>query len=336
LKRLDESFEIEGHQIFVAASAGVANAPRDGINPEDLLANANLGLHDAKAAGGRAIRLYSPSLRAQAQERRQLGNELRRAWANREFVLHFQPQLRLQDEKIVGAEALLRWRHPQRGLLAPGAFIGPLADSPIALEVGRWILIKACQTAAEWRTNGGLPIRVGVNLFPAQFRQGTLLDDVRAALAESALPPDALELEITENIALAQDEKLLDVLNELRSKGVGLAFDDFGTGFASLSYLARFPFTRIKIDRSFVQNISNESGAGDTAIVRSIIVMAHNLGMEVTAEGVETPAQTAFLRAKRCDEMQGFLYSKPLPAAAFEEFVEAARRNSRARQEIAG
>lgn len=336
LKCLDENFQVDGHQIYVGASAGVAVAPRDGVSAKDLLWNADLSLRDAKAAGNHIMRLYSPSLRAQAEERRQLGNELRRAWANQEFVLHFQPQLRLRDEIIVGAEALLRWRHPQRGLLAPSAFIDALADSPIALDVGRWILVNSCQHAAEWRTEKASSIRIGVNLFPAHFRDKTLLGDVRAALAESGLPPEALELEITENIALAYDDELLDLLKQLRSDGVGLAFDDFGTGFASLSYLARFPLTRIKIDRSFVRSVSNESNSVDTAIVRSIVVMAHNLGLEVIAEGVETPAQAAFLRTNGCDEVQGFLYARPLPAEQFEEFMESRREYSHARQEIAG
>jgi EAL domain-containing protein (putative c-di-GMP-specific phosphodiesterase class I) len=220
--------------------------------------------------------------------------------------------------------------------LAPGAFIDSLAESPVALDVGRWILIKACQTVARWRGVGAVPLRVGVNLFPVQLRRATILDDVEAALAESGLAPNALELEITENIALAYDEKMLGLLRELRSRGVGLAFDDFGTGYASLSYLTRFPFTRIKIDRSFVQNISDGSGAEDTAIVQSIIVMAHNLGLEVIAEGVETAAQAAFLQTRKCDEVQGFLYSKPLPIDEIEQFMTSGGQRLLVRQTAAG
>ncbi|MGP0060784.1 MAG: putative bifunctional diguanylate cyclase/phosphodiesterase [Beijerinckiaceae bacterium] len=332
LKQFDSSFQIAGYQVFVGANAGIAVAPQDGSRVDDLLSNADLALHDAKTAGGHVVRPYLPLLRERAWERQQLGNELRRAWANQEFVLYFQPQLRVRDEAIVGAEALVRWQHPQRGLLSPGSFIESLAESAIVLDVGRWILTKACQTAAVWRANGNSSIRIGVNVFPAQFRHATLLSDVQAALAESGLPPDALDLEITENIALAYDETLLKLLTELRSTGVGLAFDDFGTGFASLSYLARFPFTSIKIDRSFVQNISGGSGAGDTAIVRSIIAMAHNLGLTVTAEGVETSAQMGFLRARRCDEVQGFLFAKPLPADEFEAMMISGWRQPHAQQ----
>jgi EAL domain-containing protein (putative c-di-GMP-specific phosphodiesterase class I) len=182
-------------------------------------------------------------------------------------------------------------------------------------------LQSACESAARWRA-GGLPaVRIGVNLFPAQFHDGGLLDDVQAALGRAALPPDALELEITENIALGNDEAVLASLRSLRAIGVGLAFDDFGTGYASLSYLMRYPLTRIKIDRSFVRKIGEKPLAEDTAIVRSIITMGHNLGFAVTAERVETVDQAAFLQAKRCDEAQGFFYAKPLPAEQFEAFL---------------
>lgn len=207
--------------------------------------------------------------------------------------------------------------------LAPGAFIDALAESAVVLEAGRWILMTACKSAARWRAKGLPPLRIGVNLFPAQFRYGTLLDDVEQALSESGLPPEALELEITENIALGNDDAMLAPLKQLRAKGVNIAFDDFGTGYASLSYLTRYPLTRIKIDRSFVQKITEQSSAEDTAIVRSIITMARNLKLQVTAEGVETSAQMTFLRSEGCHELQGFLFSKPLPADEFETFLGA-------------
>jgi EAL domain-containing protein (putative c-di-GMP-specific phosphodiesterase class I) len=209
-------------------------------------------------------------------------------------------------------------------LLGPARFIEALTDSPVALEAGRWILQTACASAAEWRARGHA-LRIGVNLFPAQFHDGTLLEDVEAALRQSALPAEALELEITENIALGHDDAMLAQLRELRAKGVGLAFDDFGTGYASLSYLTRYPLSRIKIDQSFVKKIHDKSSSEETAIVRSIIAMAHNLGLEVTAEGVESPAQAAFLQARKCDEMQGFYYARPLPAREFEDFVSSRR-----------
>lgn len=329
LKRLAERFDINGHQLFIGASAGIAIAPTDGADVEEVMANADLALYDAKAAGGNTYRLFVPVLRAKAQARRGLDVELRRACANKEFELFFQPQVSADDGSVVGAEALLRWRHPERGILAPGAFIDALSKSPVVLEVGRWILRSACERAAEWRA-AGLPLqRIGVNLFPAQFHAETLLNDVEEALALSGLEADALEIEITENIALGEHEDSREALNSLRDKGVKLAFDDFGTGYASLSYLARYPLTRLKIDQSFVRKIDEKSTPEDTAIVRSIIVMAHNLGLEVIAEGVETATQAAFLRREKCEELQGYLYSKPLCAADFEAYLRGNRAQAR-------
>jgi diguanylate cyclase (GGDEF)-like protein/PAS domain S-box-containing protein len=323
LKRLTAQFDLDGHQVFIASSAGLAIAPGHGSNVDDLLANAELALSDAKADGGRCYRLYVPTLRARAKRRRELDAELRRACVNQEFVLYFQPQIRSSDSAVIGAEALLRWQHPHRGILAPGAFIDALCESAVAIETGRWILTTACKTAASWRAKGLPAIRMGVNLFPAQFRNGSLLQDVEHALSESGLPPEALELEITENIALGREEGTLSPLKALRAKGIGIAFDDFGTGYASLSYLTRYPITRIKIDRSFIQKIGTQSAGEDTAIVRSIIVMGRNLGLEVIAEGVETTAQADFLRAEGCPELQGFLFSKPLPATALEDYLRS-------------
>ncbi|MEI9804463.1 MAG: EAL domain-containing protein [Pseudolabrys sp.] len=323
LKRLAERFEINGHQLFIGASAGVAIAPTDGGNVEELMSNADLALYDAKSSGGNAYRLFMPQLRAKAYARRELDTELRRASVNKEFELYYQPQVRADDGAVLGVEALLRWRHPERGVLVPGVFIDALSESPVVLDVGRWILQSACEQGAAWRAAGLPPLRMGVNLFPAQFRGATLLGDVEVALALSGLPANALEIEITENIALGQEEEVLKSLNTLRSKGVKLAFDDFGTGYASLSYLARYPLTRLKIDQSFVRKISDKSTQEDTAIVRSIIVMAHNLGLEVIAEGVETATQAAFLRAEKCEELQGYLYARPLPAAELEAYLRA-------------
>lgn len=328
LKKLTGQFDLEGHQLFVTASAGIAIAPGHGSDANDLIANAELALHDAKAAGGRSYRLYVPTLRARATHRRELDNELRRASAQQEFVLHFQPQVRASDGALVGAEALIRWNHPERGLLAPGAFIDALCESAAAVDTGRWILQAACTTAMSWRAKGLPPIRIAVNLFPAQFRSGSLRQHVEHALSESGLPPDALDLEITENIALGPEEGTLAPLRALRAMGVGLAFDDFGTGYASLSYLMRYPLSQIKIDRSFIQKIGKESTSEDTAIVRSIIAMGRNLRLEVVAEGVETPAQAELLRAEGAHMMQGFLFSKPLPADAFEHYLRSTSLSS--------
>jgi diguanylate cyclase (GGDEF)-like protein len=318
---LSQKFEINGHELFVTTSAGFAIAPADGSDMDSLLANADLALSDAKASGGRRIRKFVPTMRAKAESRRMLDHELRRAWRDKEFVLYFQPQMRSSDQAVVGAEALLRWQHPQRGVLAPGAFIEALAENAISLEVGRWVLSTACKRAASWRAQGLGELRIAVNLFPAHFRQSTLLQDVKDALRESGLPPESLELEITENIALSQDESLLAPLKALRAMGVGIAFDDFGTGYASLSCLTSYPLSRIKIDRSFVQTIVADAPDEQSAIVRSILAMARNLKLDVTAEGVETTAQANFLRTESCQELQGYLFSKPVPFDAFESFL---------------
>jgi diguanylate cyclase (GGDEF)-like protein/PAS domain S-box-containing protein len=322
LKRLSEPYTINDHILHVNASAGVAIAPNDGSNVEELIANADLALYQAKSDGGRICRFFLPVLRAQAQARRGLDLDLRRAFAQDEFELFFQPQIRLADEAVVGAEALLRWRHPERGILAPGAFVEILAESAISPEVGRWIIRTACQKTAHWRAIGLPLVRIAVNLFPSQAHNEKLLADVDAALRESGLPPDAIELEITEYVAFNYEDPS-GPLQKLHERGVKLAFDDFGTGYASLNYLARFPISHIKIDRSFVAKITDN--AEDAAIVRSLIAMAHNLELEVIAEGVETDAQAAFLLNERCQEAQGFLYAKPLPADEFESYLRTHR-----------
>jgi diguanylate cyclase (GGDEF)-like protein len=317
LRRLNEPFLINDQLVHPGASAGVAIAPQDGTHVEELIASADLALYQAKADGGRIMRFFMPVMRAQAQSRRSLGLELRQALTNNEFEVHFQPQIRLSDEAVVGAEALLRWRHPQRGVLAPAAFIDTLAASAIASDVGRWTIRTVCEQAAAWRRDG-LPLaRVGVNLFPSQAYDEALLHDVMEALRDSALPADALELEITENIALNREDST--VLKRLHAEGVQLAFDDFGTGYASLSYLTHLPLARIKIDRSFVGKITSDPQ--DAAIVRSLIAMAHNLDLGVIAEGVETREQAAFLLREECEEAQGYLFAKPLPAAEFTAYL---------------
>jgi EAL domain-containing protein (putative c-di-GMP-specific phosphodiesterase class I) len=277
LKRLAEPFRINDQALHLGGSAGVAIAPNDGVNVDELIANADLALYQAKSGGGRTYRLFMPILRAQAQARRGLDLELRRAFAENELELYFQPEIRLSDRAVVGAEALLRWRHPERGVLAPWAFIETLAGSSIAPDVGRWIIHSACAQAAAWRAMGLRLGRIGVNLFPAQLNGEGLLQSVEDALHLTGLPGEALELEITENVALNYEDAI-GVLQKLSERGVKLAFDDFGTGYASLSYLTRFPLARIKIDRSFVRNITDN--AEHAAIVRSLIAMAHNLGLE--------------------------------------------------------
>jgi EAL domain-containing protein (putative c-di-GMP-specific phosphodiesterase class I) len=220
---------------------------------------------------------------------------------------------------------LLRWQHSERGLLGPGVFIEALAESTIALDVGRWILNASCRQVAAWRNDGLLLPRIGVNLFPSQAHHSSLVADVTAALRDNDLPAQVLELEITENIALNYQDSIAP-LKQLHDMGVNLAFDDFGTGYASLAHLTRLPLTRIKIDRSFVSRVTEDSE--NSAIVRSLTVMAHNLGLAVIAEGVETEGEADFLRREGCEEAQGYLYAKPLPAAGFEHYVRSRMRSS--------
>jgi diguanylate cyclase (GGDEF)-like protein/PAS domain S-box-containing protein len=320
--RLSEAYTIGEHVLHLSASAGIAIAPLHGSGVNELLSNADLALYQAKKSGGRVYRFFTPALRANAQSRRVLDSELRHAFANSEFELHYQPQVRLSDGAVTGAEALLRWRHPQRGLLDPHAFVDALAGSALALDVGRWVLETACTQAADWRSRGFSLARIAVNLFPKQLHHPSLVADVEAALRRSQLPSDLLELEITENIALNHEEAAKP-LARLWEQGVKIAFDDFGTGYASLRYLTLFPVSRIKIDRSFMDDITSD--AKSAAVVRSLIGMAHSLGLEVIAEGVETSAQAEFLRNERCEEAQGFLYGKPLSAVDFAVYLSIAR-----------
>ena len=251
LKRLGKPFKINDQTLHLGGSAGIAIAPNDGANVDELISNADLALYQAKSDGGRTYRFFQRMLRAKAQARRELDLELRRAFEKNEFELYFQPQIQLADHAVVGAEALLRWRHPERGILAPGAFIETLAESSISPDVGRWIIHTACEQTSAWRAMG-LPLgRIAVNLFPPQLNEEALLNNIEDALRETDLPAEVLELEITENVALNY-ENAAEPLEKLREKGIKLAFDDFGTGYASLSYLTRFPVSRIKIDRSFV------------------------------------------------------------------------------------
>lgn len=313
---LMEPFYLEGQQVHVGASAGVASWPLNSASVQELLSNADLALYLAKSEGKNCRRIFTPSLRQAVLNRRAYEGELRRAFEKEEFEVFYQPQIRLADETLIGAEALLRWRHPQQGLLLPSSFMPALESGLLAARVGDWILQRACAQAAQWRRNRMPDFRIGVNLFGAQFRTGDLAEKVRAILKQENLPPAALELEITENIILRHDDVMLEPLRELHKDGVGITFDDYGTGYASLSMLKRYPLTRLKIDKSFVQGIPTSSE--DAAIVRAILHLGRSFGLGVIAEGVETAEQCARLRKKGCEEVQGFFFGKPLPAAEFE------------------
>ncbi|MEC5398973.1 putative bifunctional diguanylate cyclase/phosphodiesterase [Uliginosibacterium sp. H1] len=308
---------IDGHEVHVAASCGVSVAPLHAQEALELIGNADLALFQAKRLGGGQAFAFVTALRMEAAARRLYNMELHRAVADGEFVLFYQPQIRLDDGALVGAEALIRWRHPLRGLLSPAAFLPALDGGPLAATVGAWILDEACAQAARWRRAGAPDFRMGVNLFGAQFRVSRLADEVIAALDRHGLPPQALELEITENIALDHDELVVEAFQRLRDYGVGVAFDDFGTGYASLSLLKRYPLTRIKMDRSFVQGMLESER--DASVIRAVLDMSRAFDLETIAEGVETEEQRQALQAAGCEEAQGYLFNRPLPSEQFEE-----------------
>lgn len=307
---LAEAFIVSGRTAFLGTSIGIALAPADGQSAQELMVNADLALYSAKEDGRNLTRFFAPVLREETELRQSLDIELRRAFKESEFELHFQPQVRLKDRTTVGAEALLRWRHPERGLLAPNSFLPVLKSGPLAAAVGDWTIRKACLEAAKLKA-AGHKLRVAVNLFSAQIRAGDLVQVTQQALSDTGLPPEQLELEITENIILKGDEALADMLRRLRSIGVGVAFDDYGTGYASLSMLKRFPLTRLKIDKGFVHSV--QSNRGDVAIIEAILQLGRTFGLEVTAEGVETERQESVLLSLGCREAQGYLYGRAVP-----------------------
>lgn len=320
LQGFDNPFCVENSGYLIGASAGMASTSGP-IDAELLVANADLALYDAKSEGGHRATAFEPAMRARAHARRDLDVALRRAVENGEFLLHFQPQVRLSDGVLVGAEALIRWDHPEQGLVGPDDFIAALAHSDVALDCGNWVVGEACRTLADWREQGLRPVRMAINLFPAQFRDVELENIIRSALASHDVPGNLLEIEITENIALHQDERVIASLQRLRTLGVQLAFDDFGTGYASLSCLTRYPLSRIKLDRSFIVPLSGDDGSPEAAIVRPIVTMAHYLGLGVIAEGVETPDQVRFLTSLGCEEGQGYYFSRPVSAEVFESLL---------------
>ncbi|MGU3361526.1 putative bifunctional diguanylate cyclase/phosphodiesterase [Methylobacterium sp. M6A4_1b] len=309
------------HTFHLGVSIGGAVGPTQGTSAEELVGNADLAMFRAKQEGKRSFRPFQPAMRSALLSRLALRAELHEAVRAGEFVLHYQPQVALDTGRIVGAEALLRWQHPRRGLLLPGAFLSHLEDHPLALEVGHWIVDAACRQAAAWRDAGHPALRMGVNLFAAQVRSRTLASDVADALRRHRLAPGMLELEITETIVLSVDEDDLDQFRGLQGQGVGIAFDDFGTGYASLSSLKRFPLTRLKIDRGFIRDLMSERH--DAAIVRAIVQIGHDIGLDVIAEGIETRDQEARLLEMGCRQGQGYFYGKPMPAAQFADLVRA-------------
>jgi EAL domain-containing protein (putative c-di-GMP-specific phosphodiesterase class I) len=312
--------------VYVGACAGAAIMTGTGWADELPLQQADLALYKAKADGRGRVRLFTQDLIPAQQARTSVSSGLRQASERGEFELYYQPQVRLSDHAIVGAEALLRWNHPEFGVLAPGAFIETLESSLIAVPVSEWILRTACRQAAEWRRSGHPAFRIGVNLFAAQFRAGGLLSVVDDILRETGLPPSGLELEVTENTILRDESRIDAVLHQLREMGVGIAFDDYGTGYASLTMLKEFPVTRLKIDRSFVSG--EDTGGRNRLIVEAISQLARGLKLDVIAEGIETVEQAILMR-EYCREGQGYLFGKPMPATAFASMLNGSATDAR-------
>jgi predicted signal transduction protein with EAL and GGDEF domain len=303
-------YNLEGHQANIGASIGISLAPTDGLDSEGLLKCADLALYRAKSRGRGGFAFFESEMTAAAQQRRVLELELRDALTQGQFVAYYQPQYNAKTGEVSGAEALIRWRHPTRGLVAPNEFISIAEEVGLIVPIGEWMMRQACREAAHWREG----MRVAVNISAAQFKGNHLAEMVISALAAGGLPPTQLELEITESVLLEETEATLKTLHQLRGFGVRVSLDDFGTGYSSLSYLRSFPFDKIKIDRSFVGEVT--ASANGAAIVRAIAGLGASLGMEITAEGVETQEQLDLVRREGCTEVQGYYFSPPRPAEA--------------------
>lgn len=312
-------FQVDGHHIVVGTTIGIAMAPGDGNDPDRLMRNADMALYRAKAEGRGTFCFFEAGMDARLQVRRQLESDLRSALVRSEYELFYQPLVELGSGEVSGFEALLRWHHPARGLVSPAEFIPVIEDIGLIIPVGEWVIRTACAQAAQWPGS----MKVAVNLSPAQFGSPNLLRTVQQALATSGLQPKRLELEITESVLLRNTEATMTTLHELRGLGVRIAMDDFGTGYSSLSYLRSFPFDKIKIDQSFVRDLSTREDS--IHVIRAVTGLCVGLGMSTTAEGVESPEQLAMLQGEGCTEVQGFLFSKPRPAGEVPEIIESIR-----------
>ncbi|MFQ5598392.1 MAG: EAL domain-containing protein [Nitrospiria bacterium] len=320
-------FVIDHHELFMGISIGIGVYPNDGADAETLLKNADAAMYRAKEQGKNHYRIYESSMNANAVKRMAFINSLRQATERNEFVLHYQPQIDLLTGQIVGAEALMRWNHPKLGLICPGEFIPLAEETSLIGPIGEWVLRTACQQNKVWQAAGLSPLRIAVNLSGRQFKQQNLCDQIDSVLRKTGLNPDHLEIEMTETIFLQDTEEVISVLHRLKEMGVSLSIDDFGTGYSSLSYLQRFPIGTLKIDRSFISDIT--TNPDNAAITSMIIDIAHTLNMKVIAEGVETDAHLGFLKDHHCDTGQGYLFSRPLPAPDFLRFYANSQISSR-------
>ncbi|HJV35790.1 GGDEF/EAL domain-containing response regulator [Geomonas sp.] len=319
MEELKEPFAVAGQEFHVMASIGIAVYPRDGDTADQLLKHADIAMYEVKANGKSNYTFFIPEMNACYHERISLENELRQAVPNGEFELYYQPQISVRRNRIVGMEALLRWRHPVHGLLNPGSFIDMAEESGFISEITDWVLAEVCRQLAVWRDMELGEFRVSVNVSPKEFTQNNVVDRISANVIKYGLPENVLEVEITENLPVEDVSGVIDKMRLLRDRGIRISIDDFGTRYSSLNYLRRFPINAIKIDQSFVRDLSEEKNS--TPIIHAIIGVARGFGLNLVAEGVETEYQMRTLHELGCDEMQGFLFSRPVPAAEVERFV---------------
>lgn len=320
---LSQVFRWEGQELFCGASVGIALYPDDADDPDRLMQYADTAMYLAKEAGRNTWRFYTPAMNERALAQLRLDGDLRQALARGEFALYYQPKVDCRSGQVVGVEALLRWNHPLRGLVGPVDFVPMLEETGLIIEVGEWVLRTACRQVVAWSHEGLPPVTVAVNLSARQLRDGQLISVVGRILGDSGLPPQLLELELTESALMVNPDQVAATLAELRRLGVRISVDDFGTGYSSLAYLKRFPLDAVKVDRSFVQDIAADPD--DASITRAVITMAHNLKLKVVAEGVENEGQLALLMSNHCDEIQGYFFSRPLPADETAELLASRR-----------
>jgi diguanylate cyclase (GGDEF)-like protein/PAS domain S-box-containing protein len=320
LKCMESPIVIGQNTLHISTSIGIAVYPTDGQDPQMLLKNADTALFRAKEAGRNRMQLYNQGMNAQNSERFTLEHELREALVNKDFVLHYQPIVNVKTNRVIAAEALLRWKHPKLGLVYPNEFIPLMEELGLISQLGCWVLRQACVQAKQWQEAGLFPFSVAVNLSPQQFSETKLVADIAQVLAETGLPGEYLEVEITETVAMSNIDRTRNKLRELKNMGVHITLDDFGTGYSSLSYLKSFPIDNVKIDKSFVRH--SITSQQDAAIIRTIISMAYNLNLKVIAEGVETDQQLRYLAGMNCQRVQGYLIHKPMPAAQFNQWLE--------------
>ncbi len=328
LESFSTSFEVDGHELFITAKVGISVYPVDGTDPEDLAQKAETAMNRSKELADNSYQFYTPEMHANSVERLRLETELRKAVARDEFVVYYQPKIETASGRVVGAEALVRWRHRELGMISPADFIPIAEETGLIVPIGNWVMNHVCQQLRQWRDVGQPVVQVAVNLSAHQFRQPDLVDRVVEALETHGIPPDLLELELTESAVMHHAEATIETLMQLHGHGVRLAIDDFGTGYSSLSYLKKFPLHKLKIDRSFVMDIDTNPASAE--IVGAIVAMGHSLNLQIVAEGVENDAQLDVLRGLKCDEIQGFYYSRPIPADTFAGILRLGRMDGHA------